>query len=482
MAVFNGKTYAGTSSAVGCAVWRRDSSAWTKVSTDGFGDCDNDTARCMAVQGGYLYAGTSNQLTGCEVWRYNGSAWAQVNVDGFGDPGNTVASSMAVFGSNLYVGTSNTATGCEVWRYDGGSWTQVNADGFGDPTNTVAGSMAVFDSNLFTGTSNTATGCEVWRFDGIGFSQVNADGFGDAGNHATSSMAVYQSGLFVGTLNAIAGGEVWRTTGPDEAPFSDWTQVNANGFGSAQNRSVDSMAVFNLRLHAGTTKTSFGAEVWQYDGIAWSQSNTDGFGDVDNLSVRSMVVNGPNLFAGTLNGVTGCEIWRTSIPPPAITSITPATGALGSTVSVSDLAGTGFYGEPRVELINGQATITATDVSVISSTRVTCKLTIPGDVQTGLWDVRVQNPDGQSAQLDDGFRVYDPTPTFYFAEGTCRPDFDPYICVQNPGSSEAAVTITYMKGDGTTSEEQITVGANSRSTVRVKDTLGEADDPAHDFS
>ncbi|MBU2688055.1 MAG: hypothetical protein KKF41_10765, partial [Actinobacteria bacterium] len=46
----------------------------------------------------------------------------------------------------------------------------------------------------------------------------------------------------------------------------------------------------------------------------------------------------------------------------------------------------------------------------------------------------------------------------------------------------AAVTITYMKGDGTTSEEQITVGANSRSTVRVKDTLGEADDPAHDFS
>ncbi|MBU1942502.1 MAG: hypothetical protein KKE36_02385, partial [Actinobacteria bacterium] len=39
--------------------------------------------------------------------------------------------------------------------------------------------------------------------------------------------------------------------------------------------------------------------------------------------------------------------------------------------------------------------------------------------------------------------------TFYFAEGTCRPGYDPYICVQNPGNEDAQVTITYMKGDGT---------------------------------
>jgi hypothetical protein len=72
--------------------------------------------------------------------------------------------------------------------------------------------------------------------------------------------------------------------------------------------------------------------------------------------------------------------------------------------------------------------------------------------------------------------------TFYFAEGTCRPNFDPYICIQNPGSKEAAVTITYMKGDGTTDEQTLSVPANSRSTVRVKDKLGEAPDAAHDFS
>src|SRR5450759_30691 len=72
--------------------------------------------------------------------------------------------------------------------------------------------------------------------------------------------------------------------------------------------------------------------------------------------------------------------------------------------------------------------------------------------------------------------------TFYFAEGTTRPGFDPYLCLQNPGSKDAKVTITYMKGDGSTETQSLTVGRNSRSTVTVKDKLGEGDDPAHDFS
>jgi hypothetical protein len=75
-----------------------------------------------------------------------------------------------------------------------------------------------------------------------------------------------------------------------------------------------------------------------------------------------------------------------------------------------------------------------------------------------------------------------PASEYYFAEGTGRPGFDPYICVQNPGSSDADVTITYMKGDGTTDTQTLTVGKNSRATVRMKDKLGEANDSAHDVS
>ncbi len=75
-----------------------------------------------------------------------------------------------------------------------------------------------------------------------------------------------------------------------------------------------------------------------------------------------------------------------------------------------------------------------------------------------------------------------PSAIFYFAEGTTRPGFDPYLCIQNPGTKDASVKITYMKGDGTTDTDTLTVGKNSRSTVTVKNKLGVGDDPAHDFS
>ncbi len=75
-----------------------------------------------------------------------------------------------------------------------------------------------------------------------------------------------------------------------------------------------------------------------------------------------------------------------------------------------------------------------------------------------------------------------PASAFYFAEGTTRPNFDPYICIQNPGATAADVTITYMKGDATTATEMVVVPANSRVTTIPRITLGTGDDPAHDFS
>ena len=75
-----------------------------------------------------------------------------------------------------------------------------------------------------------------------------------------------------------------------------------------------------------------------------------------------------------------------------------------------------------------------------------------------------------------------PARAFYFAEGTCRPNFTPYFCIQNPGSKTADVQITYMKGDGTTDSQTLSVPAASRVTVAAKDKLGEGDNAAHDFS
>lgn len=71
---------------------------------------------------------------------------------------------------------------------------------------------------------------------------------------------------------------------------------------------------------------------------------------------------------------------------------------------------------------------------------------------------------------------------FYFAEGTARPGFDEYFCIQNPSGTGAIVTLKYLRGDGTTASEQVTVAPNARATVFPRNKLGTGDDAAHDFS
>jgi hypothetical protein len=78
--------------------------------------------------------------------------------------------------------------------------------------------------------------------------------------------------------------------------------------------------------------------------------------------------------------------------------------------------------------------------------------------------------------------VRTPSKDIFFAEGSTRPGFDPYLCLQNPSGTDAAVSITYMKGDSTTAGQQVTIPAHSRSTVKPSDTLGSFDSEACDFS
>ena len=75
-----------------------------------------------------------------------------------------------------------------------------------------------------------------------------------------------------------------------------------------------------------------------------------------------------------------------------------------------------------------------------------------------------------------------PASKWYFAEGSCRPGFESYICLMNPGSTRADVRITYMPGEGGTREQVVKVPGHSRRTVAVAELLGVGDDAAHDFS
>ncbi len=118
--------------------------------------------------------------------------------------------------------------------------------------------------------------------------------------------------------------------------------------------------------------------------------------------------------------------------------------------------------------------------SVYDSTHVEALISISSTAPIGPRDVNVITGSEIPSPLAGGFTVT--YPTFYFAEGTCRPGFDPYLCIQNQGGKAAAVTITYMKGDGDTQKQSITIPAHSRSTINPRDKLGTGNDAAPDFS
>lgn len=78
--------------------------------------------------------------------------------------------------------------------------------------------------------------------------------------------------------------------------------------------------------------------------------------------------------------------------------------------------------------------------------------------------------------------ISEPASAWYFAEGTCRPNFYPFICICNPDNKTAKVKISYFLGSGSVVEQFMDVPAKTRMTSNVRDILGEGDDPTHDFS
>jgi len=88
---------------------------------------------------------------------------------------------------------------------------------------------------------------------------------------------------------------------------------------------------------------------------------------------------------------------------PSISNITPTSGAIGSTVTMT-ISGSGFVNGATAKLVQaGYSPVTATGVSV-SSTSITCTFSL-GSLQKGYASVRVTNPDGQSGALENVFTI-----------------------------------------------------------------------------
>jgi C1A family cysteine protease len=93
---------------------------------------------------------------------------------------------------------------------------------------------------------------------------------------------------------------------------------------------------------------------------------------------------------------------------PTLTGITPSDGLNTGTVHITNLAGSNFQAGATVKLTRlGQSDMSATNVTVVSASQITCDFDLTG-AANGAWDVVITNPDARSYALFNAFRVDEP--------------------------------------------------------------------------
>jgi hypothetical protein len=145
--------------------------------------------------------------------------------------------------------------------------------------------------------------------------------------------------------------------------------------------------------------------------VPYGQSQTFTISSASGYHIANVLIDGVS--NGTISTYTFSNVVTShtivalfALNAPTLSGITPSSGVTGTSVSITNLAGTNFSvsGTTVVQLKMGTTTIAATSVNAISSTQITCTFSLAG-AATGAWDVVVTNPDGQTATLSSGFTV-----------------------------------------------------------------------------
>ncbi len=336
METHDGRLYAGTWNPTdGCLVVASDDgTSWSPVSAPGFGDKANQAVVRMRSFGRYLYVGTWNNRTGGQLWRSSAprgqSDWVEVNGDGFGNPANLTLCSICPFRGWLYVGLFNPSQGEEVWRSPDdspGSFVKSFDGGLGVRGATDASILCEWKGWLYLGSESAQPpypGCTVWRTDGPDESgaerwvQVAPPGFGDPRSFNAFRIVVFGGRLYVGTWGFGAssfttnlgakGTTIWRTKAQGPAPFTDWEQVNADGFGDVRHDSTLAMQVVGDTLYVG----GFGYHGFLYattDGTTWKEIRAPGFLETAEFGVHALAEFNGDLYVGVQNWTKPSELW-----------------------------------------------------------------------------------------------------------------------------------------------------------------------------
>ena len=340
-----------------------------------------------------------------------GAVWTRTNPTAFPTRG---AHSSVVFDNKMWAIGGSDASGVlnDVhYSTNGAAWTQATgaaafAARSGHTSVNFSDKMWVIGGDDLSGSYVN----DVWHStDGAAW--TSATGAAAFAGRIGHSSVVYDNKMWVIGGDDGSGtylNDVWYST--DGAA---WTQ--ATGGAAFAARSGHSSVVFDNKMWVigGDDGSAVLNDVWySTDGAAWTQA-TGAAGFLARSGHSSVVFDNKMwVIGGYGGGALGYlqDVWY-SMVPPTVTGITPATGANTGTVSITNLAGTGFVNGATVKLTKAlQADIAGTSVTWVDATNLTCNFTING-AAVGTWDVVVTNPDTQTGTLTGGFTVTLPPPT-----------------------------------------------------------------------
>lgn len=488
-----------------------DGTQFTPVGTPGFGDNSTTGLHPTAVYNDLLYIGTANGNTGAELYTWNGTGnpvLVPQSAGGWGEgawndtifPQGVVNGKLVVTAANR-PGGGNPNPGLRVYEFDGAAWTVLAGPGglilpgFGNPNNEAVSPGTIFNGKLILPVLNQATGLEVWEYDGTGFNQIGVPGAGSWSANQTMGSSDCNPGtgvLYLGTgdNSGTEGCELWAYDG------TNWNNIKNGGIEKGVNDFFVQPCVNGNDLYLATTNFIDSGRVYKLAAANFEPLSQPGFGSAaTNQGIFVKEYRG-KLIGTTLNAAGG-EVWTTPVLSSTwyfaegTTRDNPADGSYEEWLCIQN-PGTNDAGV-RITYMFDNGMTQNQNVNVPKESRMTVDVNAAvgddKDVSTVVesnWPILVERPMyfNYRSKWTGGhivMGVNQPRDHWLFAEGTTRDNqfdgsYEEWLCIQNPGPTDAVVDVTYMLETGTTVNKQYDVKATSRRTIDVNLDVGENHD------
>ena len=380
---------------------------WDGSSWSALGSGLDNAVNAIAIDGsGNVYVGGPFTLAGgvantAYIAKWNGSAWSAL-----GTGLNGAANAIAIGGSGIvYVGGAfATAGGTSVnyiAKWDGTAWSALGS-GMNTSVTAIAinGSGNVYAGGNFTLAGGVANTSKIAKWDGFAWSAL-----GSGTNNNVSAIAID------GSNNVYAGGTFTTAGGVPANRIAKWNGTAWSALGSGANNTVNALAmngttqlivggsftaagnkfspylakVINLlgatptissftptSAGTGTTVTITGTSFTDATAVSFGDATATSFTVVDATSITAVVANGATgtISVTTPGGIAISTGTFTFLPAPTITSFSPTSGAIGSSVTIT---GTNF----NTTAANNIVYFGATKATVTAATAFNLTVTVP---------------------------------------------------------------------------------------------------------